>query len=794
MAAMSRTRGAAGDTPDRSDGTAAPHPKVRLAAELRDLRSATGMSLRDLQRHTHSSDSSLSRYLSGRIIPPWAVVEALCALADRPAARLRPLWELATTTQTQLGRNDLPAAPHAVVGRGPQFAAMTGAPGVWVVDGMAGVGKTALSLAVAHRLAPDFPDAQLYVDLHGYTSGRQRLEPETALETLLRALGSAPSQIPENLDDRVALWRAEIAARRALVVVDNAADEAHIRPLLPGTQKTAMIVTSRRKLLGLDGVRSLSLDVLEPADAVEMFVRLVGADRMSGQEDGCAAVVQLCGFLPLAVRICAARLQHRPTWSAEHLASRLRQEGRRLAELESGDRGVAGALAVSVSQLDPPLVRAFALLGTGPGAGLDAYAASALFSSSPADAEDLMEELLDVRLLEQPAYGRYRMHDLVRDHARQHPVPDRDEARARLLDFYLECAQTAMPLVDPAAAPPRRDVGIRPAHTPELADAQQAAAWLDRHVGEVVEAAREAHTAGLSVSVISLARAVNRYFLLQGHTSEWIAMSGLALAAAEAGGRVEDQAWALLASGAATRRSGEAHAALEYLSRARDLATAHGGVEVFGFILNALAAVQADLRRLDEAGQTLRQAIEYSDAAGDARGSGGSRANLAGLLMMQGDLEPAANLAREALAVLANEDNRLAASNAYIVLGEVHEQSGAAAEAHEHYIAARDLTREGGIRELEAVALNGLARVTCQLGDPVLALEYHAQVAALVEITGGHQKVAAFLNDRAVTRLCAGQVEEALQDNRDALAVAREYGNQFEEKRALNALGQHGVV
>ncbi|MGW4799040.1 helix-turn-helix domain-containing protein [Nonomuraea sp. MG754425] len=330
------------------------------------------------------------------------------------------------TATTVIVPRQLPADVAALAGREGELAALEGdrtAP-VVSVEGMAGTGKTALAVHAAHRLAPGFPGGQLFVNLHGHARATLPVEPGAALARLLRALGVPGQDVPEHLDDRAALYRSVLAEREVLIVLDDAADEHQILPLLPAGPGCRVIVTSRRRLSGLADVANLPLDVLPAAAAIALFTRVAGPERVADVPDEVLAeVVERCGRLPLAVRVAAARLREHATWSVHHLLDRL--AGDRLAELRAGRHDVAAALDLSYDRLSPGLRRAYRLLGTHPGGGdLGAGAAAGLLGTSARQAERLLDELLEVHLLRETAPGRYRLHGLVREHAsRARPCP-----------------------------------------------------------------------------------------------------------------------------------------------------------------------------------------------------------------------------------------------------------------------------------------------------------------------------------------------------------------------------------
>lgn len=292
--------------------------------------------------------------------------------------------------------------------------------GIVALDGMAGVGKTTMAVRLAHQLAHRYPDGQLFIDLHGHTDGQQPLEPGAALERLLLDFGLTHAQIPCDSGQRAARWRAEVAQRRVLVVLDNAIDTAQIRPLLPGTATASVIITSRHRLAGLDGVTSCSLDVFPTDDATALFTRIVGAERVANRPDAVAEIVALCGNLPLAVSIAASRFHNRPAWSLDHLLVRLRDDHHRLAELSFGDRCVTSSFEASYRGLTPLQRRTFRVLGfaTHPGEEFDAAAAAALLNMPAPDADRLLEELFDAHLVRQRTAGRYHFHELVRKYSR----------------------------------------------------------------------------------------------------------------------------------------------------------------------------------------------------------------------------------------------------------------------------------------------------------------------------------------------------------------------------------------
>lgn len=329
------------------------------------------------------------------------------------------------------------------------------------IDGMAGVGKTALAVHAAYRLADAFPDGHLFVDLHGHTKGVPPREPAAALGTLLQALGMPAPQIPADLEACAALYRDRLAGSRTLIVLDNALDEAQVRPLLPGAPGCLVLITSRRRLKGLHDAQVVALDVLPERDAVGLLRTLISSVDATADEPTLTEIAELCGRLPLALRIVGALLRHRPAWTAHYLAGLLRDERGRLATLADGDHDLAVVLDVSYLGLGEQhrrLLRRLALL---PGPDFDAFTAAALLGSDYVAAARQLEDLVDHSLLIAYLPGRYRLHDLIRAYARglseADPEPERADALDRLLHYYAHTALRASVPIARHPRPGRRD-------------------------------------------------------------------------------------------------------------------------------------------------------------------------------------------------------------------------------------------------------------------------------------------------------------------------------------------------
>ncbi|WP_433327713.1 BTAD domain-containing putative transcriptional regulator [Spirillospora sp. CA-294931] len=358
-----------------------------------------------------------------------------------------------------------------------------------LLSGIGGVGKSALAIHLAHSVRSQFPDGQLYVDL------RATSDPAEVLAGFLRALGQAESAIPEAVEERAAQFRSRVADQRLLIVLDDARDAAQLRPLLPGTPSCAVLITSRSWPAGIPLVRHVALDALPLDDALTLLARIAGEARVADEPVAAHQVVTACGFLPLAVRIAASRLAMRPAWRLSRLAERLSRERRRLAELQVGDLAVAASFRIGYDQLDAGTARAFRLLALPDGPGLSPGAAAAVLDLPPDDAEDLLESLTDLGLLQCTRPGHFRYHELLRLFARslaeeEEGASGRRAALDRLLDSYLADVADLYRVIRPGY--PFADLVSSVRETPAFADPLTGVEWIHAERPAIMAAATQA--------------------------------------------------------------------------------------------------------------------------------------------------------------------------------------------------------------------------------------------------------------------------------------------------------------
>ena len=459
----------------------------------------------------------------------------------------------------------LPADVATFTGREGELARLIGAleaedrpaPVVCALQGAGGIGKSALAVHAAHRLAGRFPDGQLYVDLHGATDGLSPLAPLEVLGRFLRGLGMEPAAVPTDVEEASAAFRSRVAGRRLLVVLDNARDAAQVRPLLPATPGCAVLVTSRRLLASLDGASHLHLDILPAVDAVELLGRLAGRERVAGEPGPAAEVARWCGWLPLALRISGARLAARPGWPVRALAERLADEQRRLDELDLPDVGVRASFAVShhelvasTDPLDRAAAGAFGLLGVLDGADVGVPVVARLLDQPADESERVLERLVDAQLLETPSPGRYRLHDLLRLYAREqavqrHPEPDRSAALTRALGLYVATTWHTLELLRPGdyrldhAEDRWRKGGLG------FADAPAALEWLEAERANLLAAVQQATAPGVPGELaVQLAQGLFGYLSVRSDRGDLVRVSQIALGAARRAGDRAGQAQA----------------------------------------------------------------------------------------------------------------------------------------------------------------------------------------------------------------------------------------------------------
>jgi tetratricopeptide (TPR) repeat protein len=564
---------------------------------------------------------------------------------------------------------------------------------VAAVDGPAGIGKSALAIRVAHEVASRFPDGQLYANLRGAEPAQANSA--AVLNRFLNALGETTTGLPADVETLARRYRSLLAGRRVLIVLDNVADAAQVRPLLPGSRGCAVLVTSRASLT-LEGAVPLALGLLTEDEAVQLLARLAGRQRVAAEPGAAAMVVRQCGLLPLAVRIAGARLHARPAWSMADLAERLTSEQRRLAELEVGDLAMRASFALSYEELSALDARVFRVLGLLESPNVTAEVVAAMVPVSPNVAEGALERLVDAQLLEQRAPGRYRLHGLLRLFARdqaeaEEPAKKRSADLARALNWYVDTATQAAD----ALRPTRLRRGDK-----RFADRAAALVWLGVERANLVAVTKQAaRLAGRgsrpnrqAASIArQLAEDLSGFFDLRKYWADWQDVTEAALDAAR---RVGD-------------RRAEAAA------------------------LGSLGIIHNDQNRLDQAVAYFEQGLAIYRELGDHHGKGMALDSLAFIHLKQFHLGEAVICGVESLAISRELGDRPGQAQALNNLGVIYREQDHLARAVAYFDQSLAIRRELGDRHGEGQTLNNLGIVHRRQGHLDQAIRFHEQSLAI---------------------------------------------------------------
>ena len=728
-----------------------------LGPLLRAHRRAVGLTLEELAEASGVSVRGISDMERGRSLGPQRrTVAALAEALRLPAAEQAALLAAAKVGRQRAagawsapGRCELPRSVADFTGRDAELDQLTalaggtagaGAADVVLVSGPAGLGKTALAVHAAHVLGRQFPDGAFFLDLRGMDP--TPLPSATALTRLVCALGTAESAVPPDPQDRAGLYRTLLQSRRALVVLDNAADEAQVRPLLPAGGHSLTLVTSRRLLAGLEGVRRLHLGSLSAAEAAGLLGAILGATD-GAADDGVQEVARLCGHLPLALRIAGNRLLSRPGWTVHDLAERLRREERRLDQLVAGDLRVAAAFGLSYGQLSDPAKVVFRRLALAPGADFGGPLSAVLADATPPDAEDALDELAELGLLETVPGGRYRFHDLVRLFSRERlaaedPPAVRTAAAARMEDWLLDVAVVAGRWFDPGYGPPPA-AGRVGAVSPST-DAE-AIGWLQAEGDHWLPALRSASASGRSARVIEVAEAMHWFSDHWAYWGHWDEVFRLSSAAAAALGEPAEEARQLNYLAWAESVQGDPRTGLATASRAQERATTAGDRTQLAWAHFYAAQANRGLGRLEAVGAAARASAAVFDSIGDRVGWVQASQYVVDSELRGGRLAAAVDLLRQILAVLDGDGVPAgiadgARPNVVARLGSAYQELGRLPEAADCFVRAAAGMREQGYLHVVARAEERLAEILLELAEPEGAATAYGRAAEAYDAIG----------------------------------------------------------
>ncbi|WP_432972616.1 AfsR/SARP family transcriptional regulator [Dactylosporangium sp. CA-233914] len=762
-------------------------------------------------------------------VPPVAVPQPPMALSARPPTPA----ELPADVPGFVGRDEELARLDAML---PEAASGGGPVVITAIAGTAGVGKTALAVHWAHRVAARFPDGQLYVNLHGYASFDRPVPPIEALGGLLRSLGLREDRVPDDLDAASALYRSMLASRRVLLFLDNARSVEQVRPLLPGGQGCLVVVTSRDRLTGLvahDGARRITLDILPPEQARALLSDMLGADRVAAEPEAAAELAAACAYLPLALRISAADLTNHPHRGLAAHVAQLRAADPLTALAVDGERAVLSALEVSYRSVPADAQRLFRLLGVAPGTDFTAAAAGALAGRPSAEAEALLDRLAAAHLVVESAPDRFTFHDLLRSYARARstgddPAQERETALRRIYDWYLGSVDAAARQLYPQLV--RLPYGESSA-AGEFCGTAQARAWLDAERQNLVAMVRQAVADGYPEMAWRLADALRGFLSQGGHLFAWQAVSRAGLAAAEMYADVNGQAAMLIGlahanqwlcrhdeaveslrsairlagaggwfEGLACARNnlgifydelGRPDDALEQHTKAIALAREHGSTHLLVAFLDSLGHHHHVTGRLVEAMRCFDESLRMAKPLGEAaRTTAYLLESLAGTYHAMGRLQDALTRAEQALTLCREVGNRFHETTILSLLAAIHNDLG----HHDHALdlattavaAARDLEGSYGT----AQALIALADASRGVGRPHRAAELYGEASALLSDVGTAYHRAAASIGLAGALHDLDRLDTALEHAQRALRLTERSGFRLLQSQALTTIAE----
>ena len=727
---------------------------------LRRYRTAAGLTQEELAHQAGLSVRALSNLENGRTTRPFPssvrlladalalgaparaqLMESLTAIrADEAAADIPPVSFQDGVGPPPVVPRQLPAPVSQFAGRAAELrrlnrllehAVGSGAVVISAIGGTAGVGKTALAVHWAHQVSARFPDGQLYANLRGFDPSGTPVLPAEVIQQFLGALGVFAERMPSSPEVREGLYRSLLADRRMLIVLDNARDAAQVQPLLPGGAACLVVVTSRSQLAGLvvgQGACPVTLDVFDEAEAGEFLAQRLGPDRIADDVSMVTEVARLCGRLPLALAIAAARAALRPGMSLAAVAAELGEADARLDALDGGEAAssVRAVFSWSYHSLNESTARMFRLLSVHPGPDITVRAAASLADIPAHQASRALTELVAAHLAAQPGPGRFALHDLLRAYAAEQAHTcesdaDRATATRRVLDHYLHAACAATLLLDPADAPIKLAPAESEVRVDQLADHGQALDWFDAEHKVLVAISLSAAENGFDAHAMQLPHALTEFLLRRGHWNDCTATQLAALAAAQRLGDAAGQARAHHDIGRACLAGGA----------------------------------------LDDARCQLGQAIDMARQLGDDASEGASRLLLASALVRQGRLADGLGQARQALELSQTAGDRIGEAKALNSAGWDYAQLGDFERGLSYCSRALALCQELGLRTNEAATADSLGFAHHQLGQHDEAASWYAHASDLYEQLGDRYR-------QALTQTSLGNAQQAARDEQSA--------------------------
>ena len=742
------------------------HGQLMLAL-VRSGRQAEALAVYQQAHRTLASELGVDpgselRQLHGRILARDATLMTAPAAAGGDSASAVPdrqVPEGTTTPSSAAGLapdvpRQLPAAVTCFTGRAHELVLLdrmfdragASTPGTVVISaigGTPGVGKTALAIHWAHQVATRLGDGQLYVNLRGFDPADTPVAPAEAIRWFLDALGVAPDRIPPDPDSQAGLYRSLLSGKQILIVLDNARDEHQVRPLLPGSPGCVVIITSRNQLTGLaasNGAQLITHDVLTAAEARQMLAARLGVALAAATPDAVSEIADLCGRLPLALAVAAARAAARPQLPLAALAAELRDTASRLDALDTGDPAVSirAVFSWSYQQLSPPAARMFRLLGLHPGPDISPSAAASLAGLPPPGVRQALSELARAHLITEHTTSRYTLHDLLRAYATdQTAVTDdkatRHAATGRILDHYVHSAHATALVINPLRDPISL-TAPQPGVTPEQpADYEHALAWFQAEHKALLASVSLAAEMGFNGQAWQLPWAMADYMDRRGYWREWAAIQAIALNAAA---RIGDKAGQAIASRHAAAASywlanyDQSRAyQLECMALCQQLGDRIGEARAH----QALSILSERQHRYADALGHSGQAFRLFRAVGHRSGQASALNCIGWCHALLGHPQRTLSFCRLALALHQELGNQTGEANTWDSLGYAEQLLGRFTEAAACYQQALNIFRELGDRYHEADTLANFGDTCHESGDPRGAQRAWQQALAILD-------------------------------------------------------------
>ena len=705
------------------------------------------------------------------------------------------------TTNLYLIRNDLPRDLPDFTGRQESLRQLEEVAlsdeeraKVCVITGAGGEGKTTTAVRFGHGAAKRYPDGQLFIDLYGYTSNKEPLDSSAALGVLLRAVGTDPSAIPESIEERSALWRATLMGRKVLLVLDNAESFSQVSPLLLSSPGSITLITTRNELSGLSGAKFLSLGMFDRKSSLELLGRILGDERVSREPEQAREITRICSGLPLALRVVAGRMLSRPKWTFAHVARRLGEQDRKFHELRVEGQSVETAIDLSYQSLNNNQRRSFLLLGLMIGNTIDLAGASALMSMELEDADDILQELVGMCLLEEPQGDVYRLHDLIRAFSQKHAVKElgqevSSQARTGLAEYYFSTAQHAADLLGPRVH--GDDHGdLRTRYRRDLSGREEAEKWFSLHQENLSDAIEYFASHDNGEYAWRMADAVWRFYALHGQMGLLVSSHERALHISDKQGNHRGRAVMLIGLGVAHYISGRFGEALNLLVEARGVLAEIGDSNGMIRALANLGMVYERVGRFADSADAIKRVLEYASELGYSNVEARQWSNLAVLYQTLGKYDEALCCGEMAIHKSPGEESGEDRARVKRVTGEARVGLGNLPLAFQDLREALELSISLRLVGNQIYVHNSLGLAYRSAGCWDEAVESHNEALVLAENSGDRSGDSEILTDLGMTYTAASRYGEAAGVLKRAREIASERGEAYMLARASLALGR----